>query len=78
MLLNGADTYDVETINGFHIPISVTPIYSIIPSVPAPTPASAATGYTCGIPGNNATLAGITGGCDWSATAPPNLSTQYT
>ena len=72
LLLNGADTYDVETINGFHLPISITPIYSITPAIPAPTPSTAADGYNCGIPGNNATLPGITGGCDWTAAAPPS------
>lgn len=76
MLLNGADTYDVETINGFHIPISITPIYSVTPSVPAPTPTTASEGYICGIAGNNATLPGITGGCDWEAAVAPG--TQYT
>jgi len=76
MLLNGADTYDVETINGFHIPISITPIYSVTPSVPAPVPSTAAEGYVCGIAGNDAALSGITGGCDWSLAAPPGP--QYT
>ncbi len=80
MLLNGADTYDVETINGFHIPISITPYFSVSPSIPAPTPTTAAAGYTCGIPGNQTTLTGITGGCDWTGASPPskNLYTWIT
>ena len=64
-LLNGADSYDVETINGFHIPISVTPVYSVVPAVPA-----VANNYTCNVAAGNPAASGF-GVCNWSAAVPP-------
>lgn len=52
------DSYDVEVINGFHIPISMQAFYTT--NVPA-TPDN----YTCGTPGNQTAGNGF-GGCNWS------------
>lgn len=66
MLLNGADSYDVETINGFHIPISITPVYSVSPSV-----AAVSNNYTCNVAAANPAASGF-GVCDWSIASPPS------
>ena len=75
MLVNAADSYDVETINGFHIPISITPYY-VINSVPAPQTG----GFSCGIPGNYFTGGGKTNGfgsCNWQTVSLPTASEYY-
>lgn len=69
MLLNGADSYDVETINGFHIPISITPVYSFSPAI-----AAQADNYYCNSSAANPAASGF-GVCDWTTAAPP--STYY-
>lgn len=69
LLLNGVDSYDVETINGFHIPISITPVYSVTPSV-----AAVPDNYTCNVAAGNPAASGF-GVCDWSTASPP--STYY-
>lgn len=57
------DSYDVEVINGFHIPISMTPYYY------ASTPATAEN-YNCGAPGSSSTTNNF-GACNWSNASLP-------
>ena len=63
MLANGADSYDIETINGFHIPISMEPAYDMSSSGTVNVPA-AWSNYSCGTPGSFAALQGF-GACNW-------------
>ncbi len=70
MLINDADTYDVEVINGFHIPISMQPFI-------APGVAATPNNYSCGTPGGYfgvppAASNGF-GTCDWQN---PSLSAK--
>lgn len=59
-VLNNADTYDVETINGFHIPISIAPDSTVT-----------ADNYYCGVAASNVSGNGF-GACDWSTATPPS------
>lgn len=56
-----SDSYDVEVINGFHVPISM-----------APGPYVTNDNYSCGIPGyeGGSPPSGF-GSCDWSDATPP-------
>ena len=63
MNVSSSDSYDVEVINGFHIPISMAPIY--YPNVPTP-----ANNYTCGIPGSFTPGNGF-GACNWTPAQVP-------
>jgi hypothetical protein len=54
----GTDTYDVEIINGFHLPIKMEPNI-------------AANNYVCGVPGNEVTANNF-GACDWTNATPLN------
>lgn len=58
MNVDNADSYDVESINGFSMPITMEPVY--YPGVPTP-----ANNYICGVPGDPAAGNGF-GACDWS------------
>lgn len=60
MLIDNADSYDVEVINGFHLPISMAPGPFVTPN-----------NYTCGIPGDNSAGNGF-GACDWDDVTPPS------
>ncbi|HDO8004454.1 thaumatin family protein [Legionella pneumophila serogroup 1] len=66
MNLTTSDSYDVEVINGFHIPISMQPIYyqgvTTIPAIPD--------NYNCGEPGKDTAANGF-GACDWSTATVP-------
>jgi hypothetical protein len=67
MIKNDRDYYDVEVINGFHIPIQVTPISPhVIPG----------NDYNCGTPGNP-TAGGGFGSCNWNNAAPPAPTYAY-
>lgn len=68
-----ADSYDVEVINGFHIPISMTPYYYISTDGTVKIPA-VADNYNCGVPGNYFTGASLSNGfgsCNWSTATSP-------
>jgi hypothetical protein len=67
MIKNDRDYYDVEVINGFHIPIQVTPIS------PYAIPGN---DYNCGTPGNP-TASGGFGSCNWNNAAPPAPTYAY-
>lgn len=54
-----SDSYDVEEINGFHIPISMTPGSH-----------TTASNYNCGVPGS-ATAGNGFGACAWDSATPP-------
>ncbi|MDF1678668.1 MAG: thaumatin family protein, partial [Legionellaceae bacterium] len=54
----GTDTYDVEVINGLHVPIKMQPN-------------ATANNYQCGIPGNEIAENGF-GACNWSQASPAN------
>ncbi|CEG56215.1 Dot/Icm T4SS effector LegT [Legionella fallonii] len=72
MNLNTDDSYDVEVINGFHIPISMAPMYySGIPAT--------ANNYTCGIPGgyNGGVTTNGFGSCNWDNAIPPSTKNGY-
>jgi len=56
-LQNNVDTYDIEVINGFHIPIKMSP--------GSGTP----NGYSCGSPGNLTATNGF-GACNWNNAVP--------
>jgi|GEM_PF-1557878 len=58
----GTDTYDVEVINGFHIPIKMTPNQT-------------ETNYSCGVPGNQV-AANNFGACDWGNANPLNSNSS--
>ena len=66
MNTNTGDSYDVEVINGFHIPISMKPVYDTNPVVPAVW-----SNYSCGTAGELTAQEGF-GACNWSA-APPTV-----
>lgn len=77
MLTNAADTYDVEVINGYHIPISMEPFYYIDPSNAANDIQVNPNNYNCGTPGNFTATNGF-GGCNWQLAAVPTTpSTSY-
>jgi hypothetical protein len=62
MLISNADSYDVEVINGFHIPVKMEPEL-VTPN-----------NYNCGVPGNEVAGNGF-GACTWSnvtSTIPSN------
>lgn len=59
---SGTDTYDVEVINGFHIPIKMTPNQT-------------ANNYSCGVPGNEV-AANNFGACDWTNANPLNSNSS--
>jgi hypothetical protein len=59
MNLSKADAYDVEVINGYTIPVAVTP-----------TPYVTAANYNCGSPGSAVAANGF-GACNWALAAPP-------
>lgn len=61
MEVSTVDTYDVEVINGFHIPIQITPNAAI------------ADGYSCGSPGAPVPQNGF-GACDWDEATVPNTN----
>lgn len=74
MLTNSADNYDMEVINGFHIPISMQPYYYIDQVDPNNDIAATASNYSCGTPGNYFTGGGTTNGfgaCDWAGVSVP-------
>lgn len=60
MLINNPDTYDVETINGFHIPISMAPDSTVT-----------ANNYYCGVSASNSAGNGF-GACLWGGATPPS------
>ena len=62
LLDTGADTYDIEVINGFHIPIQIAPI------------GVSSSEYTCGSPGAPTPIDGF-GACLWDSVPP--LTNQY-
>ena len=67
MIKNDRDFYDVEVINGFHMPIQVTPISPF--AVPGDD-------FNCGTPGNPAPTPGF-GACNWNNAAPPAPQHAY-
>ncbi len=67
MIKNDRDYYDVEVINGFHIPIQVTPV------APHVIPGNE---YNCGTPGNP-TASGGFGSCNWNNASVPAPSYAY-
>ena len=74
-----ADSYDVEVINGFHIPISMTPYYYISSDGTVKVPA-VADNYNCGVPGNYFTgspLSNGFGSCNWSGATSPTPHGYY-
>jgi hypothetical protein len=76
---SAADSYDVEVINGFHIPISMTPYYYISSDGATRIPA-VANNYNCGVPGNYFTGGGTSNGfgsCNWSGATPPTPVGYY-
>ena len=80
MLTNAADNYDVEVINGFSIPISMTPYYYIDRSNPNNDIPAVADNFSCGVPGNYFTGGGKENGfgsCSWEAAAIPSPSSYY-
>lgn len=68
MIKNDRDYYDVEVINGFHIPIQVTPT--------APYYSIPGNDYNCGTPGNP-TAGGGFGSCNWNNAVPPSPRYAY-
>ena len=65
LLKQHQDSYDVEVINGFHLPIEMTPVGG------QPT-----SGYFCGIPGNPSATVDF-GACNWNNAVPASPSTSY-
>lgn len=65
-----ADSYDVETINGFHMPISMTPMYYLDPASPANNIPATPDNYTCVTPGNTVSTNGF-GACNWKNVVLP-------
>lgn len=57
--ISTSDSYDIEVINGFHIPVAITPNSHTTPD-----------NYTCGVAGNF-TAANNFGSCNWNTAAPP-------
>ncbi len=70
MNLTTSDSYDVEVINGFHIPISMQPIYyqSGVTTIVA-TPNN----YNCGVPGQHTAGNGF-GACNWNTATVPVIN----
>lgn len=63
MSANNNDSYDVEVINGFHIPISMAPFfYTNIPAT--------ANNYNCGTPGSYTAVNNF-GACNWNTASLP-------
>lgn len=60
LLKDGVDAYDVEVINGFHLPIEMSPI--------AP---NSVIDYSCGSPGKSTATASF-GACNWNNAVVPN------
>lgn len=58
--ISTTDSYDIEVINGFHIPISITPGSH-----------TSASNYSCGVPGNFTAENGF-GSCNWQNAVVPN------
>lgn len=67
MIKNDRDYYDVEVINGFHIPIQV------VPDSPYTIPGN---DYNCGTPGNPVAGGGF-GSCNWDNAVLPSPSYAY-
>lgn len=61
---NKTDSYDVEVINGFHIPIKMSP-NAVVPN-----------GYSCGSPGQLAASPDFSA-CNWSTSTPPTPTSSY-
>lgn len=71
MNVSSSDSYDVGTINGFHIPVTMQPVYYDDGTTEI---AATANGYTCGSPGaygSDATNNSF-GSCDWSTVSLPS------
>lgn len=66
MNLTTSDSYDVEVINGFHIPVSMAPSQYVT-----------ANNYSCGNPGNFASSNGF-GSCNWQTAVPPGNGYYWT
>lgn len=81
MLTNSADNYDLEVINGFHIPISMQPYYYIDSSNPNNNIPATADNFSCGTPGNYFTGGGKQNGfgsCNWAGISVPSTpSSSY-
>jgi hypothetical protein len=78
MNVSTLDSYDVEVINGFHIPISMTP-YSYISSDGTTEIPAISDNYLCGTPGNSNATPDF-GACDWETVTQsslPNPSYYY-
>lgn len=78
MSVNATDSYDVEVINGFHIPISMQP-YSYISSDGTTLIPAIPDNYICGTPGNSTATNGF-GACNWqtvTASSLPSSSSYY-
>lgn len=74
MNLMTSDSYDVEVINGFHIPISMAPVfYTGIPAT--------ANNYVCGTPGDynvdGVSVVNGFGACNWENAVPPSTKNGY-
>lgn len=65
LLTNAQDSYDVEVINGFHIPIKM-----------APNGGRTIANYFCGTPGNE-TISNGFGACNWDTAVPPTPKSSY-
>jgi hypothetical protein len=80
MLLDSIDSYDVEVINGMHVPISMQAAYLINSSDSSQTVLATQNNYTCGTPGayftGNLTENGF-GSCDFSAVSLTSAQTPY-
>lgn len=66
LLKSAFDGYDIEVINGFHIPIKMAPN-------PVTTGVSP---YICGTPGNEV-MANQFGACNWNNASPPTPTSSY-
>lgn len=70
MNVSSSDSYDVETINGFQVPVSMQPVYYFEGTTPIlATPDN----YTCGTPGSF-TQGNNFGACDWGNVSLPSPS----
>lgn len=70
MNVSSSDSYDVETINGFQVPISMQPVYYFDGSS---TILATPNNYTCGTPGSFTTTNGF-GACNWENVNLPTPS----